>query len=680
MPKEFFDIDELEGEKRENAIIARDKSLRKDMMAATSDLWDRKTKAQDYAVGNQWDSYVQRRMLNRRKFCLTIPLIKPTINQAAGVQVQNPRDIQVKAEKDGSEFSADIVTSLVKHAEEKGKARFKKSQCYKSGLTTAESSIALFVDKSQGLGGRIRIVKTDDFEVIWDPTASNYDVNDPETGAMAVIWEPWVRKDVVEKAYPDKVDKLRSSSNRGFFEPVMGAVNSIVTRMTGRRRRDNFTRFGGFQTNLHGMQNRYKYQISHTFTKLRKECIRWIDIKRGPVEGKVLRKDDEIKAARKQTKLHPKTFEIEEIVCDVMHHTIRRGDVFLEEIIDENDGLEMFSLIPFVPHYDNGYKSGDAEDMVGTQDEINWAHSMKLNLIKNLANTGWKIVRDVTGAFSDWLKAHGTEDGIVINETDGGGKVEKIKPNEFPASLDLVEERAKENLKLITNIRTEDPTADSDLSGRAIALKQQGSLVGSAPKLSNWDMSMAMYAELLVGMVVRTGAYTIDEIKAIIDEDKILRSAIMDKARGIVKQKLTASGFELPEQPTQPLVDENMQGNLRQSAIDLFKQEVKVFERISAIVDSIAEPIADRLLIEEIESIANSEYSTTIVTSPYTQTHRLAQSATAFELNKALIEGNQLPLSRETLIESTDLDGKDEEIEKGKALQSQLAGQAGGGG
>ena len=91
---------------------------------------------------------------------------------------------------------------------------------------------------------------------------------------------------------------------------------------------------------------------------------------------------EQITAAKKATKENPEVFSVEEVDTFVMHHTIRVGDTFLEDRIDELNGVQMFPIVPYWPYEINGYKSGISEDLIGTQQEINWTHSMALNQVK----------------------------------------------------------------------------------------------------------------------------------------------------------------------------------------------------------------------------------------------------------------------------------------------------------
>ena len=62
--------------------------------------------------------------------------------------------------------------------------------------------------------------------------------------------------------------------------------------------------------------------------------------------------------------------------------------------------------------------------------------------------------------------------------------------------------------------------------------------------------------------------------------------------------------------------------------------------------------------------------------SPMAPTHRIAKAAELFELNKTLVENQQIPIGRSQLVQATDVDNKDEIIAEGEKQMAQIA-QAG---
>ena len=672
-------------------ILAKVREFRDDAISGNMDKFERMGRAQDFKVGRQWDPGVKAENEAKGKFCLTIPLVKPTIKQVVGTEIDNPKDFKVKPVRAGTSTSANILTALAKHAMDSEHAKFEKTQTFEAGITTAEGNLGFFIDKrSDPKHGNLTIEKLNEFEVMWDPTSNVYDPNSIRAGAKYCIWSPWVDKDQVHKEYPDKMSELEGRSDAA--PGVMGYIQGFVDWMVGAAS-TVLTTFGIGGDGSKDEISKYRYCKTHTWWREAVTSLWWYDLRKSeldamvlvpgamvdfenPETGEVQRvevTEKMIKNVRKRVEDNPEVFELEETVYDLMHHTINIGEVFLEDRVDElnlaQSGITFFPIVRFNPNFDNGFQQGMAEDMIGTQEEINYTHSMKLNIIKKLANTGYIIKEDVGDNYKQWLEDHGGEDGVVLEEIKGGGKVEKIKPNEYPVGADRMTEQAKENLKLITNVRTEDPSTDKDRVASAIMLKQRASIKGHSPTMMNWDYSMSIGGNLLIEIIRHNDIYSEDEIREIVSEDELIDQELMTEARQIVRQQFEGEGWMDP--PQEPMITdpEAQAGELAQ-----YQQQVEEYTKFTQTVDELARPIAEAMLMDEIHHLRKGRYSTKVTLSPYAPTLRMAKTAELFELNEVLLKNQQVPVSRKLLVEATDVDNKEEIIEDGERQMAQMAG------
>jgi len=91
----------------------------------------------------------------------------------------------------------------------------------------------------------------------------------------------------------------------------------------------------------------------------------------------------------------------------------KAGWCTLYEVIYSSTYLRSkYSYKGYIPGIPQGYKAGMSEDAIGIQEEINYGRSQTLNIIKNLANTGWKG-KKISDPYKTFLEAHGGEDGIA---------------------------------------------------------------------------------------------------------------------------------------------------------------------------------------------------------------------------------------------------------------------------
>ncbi|KKK69349.1 hypothetical protein LCGC14_2934930, partial [marine sediment metagenome] len=375
-----------------------------------------------------------------------------------------------------------------------------------------------------------------------------------------------------------------------------------------------------------------------------KNCVHWFDKRESELDSKFIHKDSEIAAAKKATKASeekakldrekatafavesgadlrdPKiqevieeagipVFSIEEVVCNIMHHTIRVGDTFLEDREDELNGVQMFPIVFFWPKWVNGYKSGVAEKLIGIQEEINWTHSMALNLVKQIANTGVIIRDDPNGEYSDWLKENLGTSGVVLNETKAGGKIEFLDPPAFP-TMEIFTQQAMQNANRITGIVSlpeKDPKA---LSGRAKFLDRQKETQGTMSLNLNWNYTLAILGDLIVDIIRKNDIFSEDEIREVVDKDDLLDEEILDEARGVVISLFQQQGGTVPEQPQSPnpIRMSNAPAINQAEMLDKFQEEQALFQSFVDQVDAAARPIAEEILINLIHSMKTGEY------------------------------------------------------------------------
>lgn len=656
-------------------ILDKVKKFRENAISGSSNLFDRMRKAEDYKKGYQWDPAVKQANEDKGKFCLTIPIIKPSIKQVVGTEVQNPKDYKVRNTKGGSATIAKVLTALAKHATDSEQVIFERTQRFEAGLSSGVGVMGFFIDKSEDpRHGNMRIEKLNEFEVCFDPNCKVYDPNTRRVGCEYIIWEPWDIKGEVEAEYPDKKDELKAMGKSGAGGMVMGAVTSFIDWLVGTDL-ERASTFGNLERQEVRELEKYRYQKSHTWWREYKRCILFYDSRKSEIESALVTQDAKIARAKKAAERWPDVFSYEEVVRSVMHHTIRVGDTFLEDRIDELNGCNMFPLVPYYPSFDNGYKAGMSEDAIGVQDEINYGRSQTLNIIKQLANTGW-IGKQFKGGYEEFLEAHGGEDGVVLDASKAGGELKKVEPSGYPIGFERFTEQGLEHAKVILNVRTEDPSFDTkNMSGRAIALKQQSSLTGSASLFRNHDYTMSIEGNLLIEIIRNNGIYSEDEIRAIVEEEDLIDAELLGQARQMVIQQLGVAGYQIPEQPMPPDMNALQQfpPEVQQVSMNQYQQEVELFQKLMTQMDEIARPVAEELMFEEIKNIKKGKYNTKVTLSPMAPTFRIARAMELFELNETLLKAGQVPVSRRLLVQATDVDNKEEIIEEGERQMAQVA-------
>jgi hypothetical protein len=93
---------------------------------------------------------------------------------------------------------------------------------------------------------------------------------------------------------------------------------------------------------------------------------------------------------------------------------------------------------------------------------------------------------------------------------------------------------------------------------------------------------------------------------------------------------------------------------IAQAAINEYQNELELYRRFTRELDEIARPIAERMLLDEMENVGKGRYGTKVSLAPAAETMKVIKAMEVFELNKVLIESQHQPLSRKVLVEAAD--------------------------
>jgi len=610
--------------------------------------------------GDPWDP--QERAWNeaRGKACIHIPLIRPQVSFLSGQVVQNPKDITMVNHHGGMKLLADLQTALIKHAMSDESAKFELAHWFQSGAETSSGYLGVFVSKARDpLYGDLEIRKLDPFDVTPDPTCKVYDWNSIQDGAKFVFWEPWVDKDYIKEKYPSKWREVVPDGPGG-----QTFASRALRFVFGVRKRSVATASGELLTEDY---SELKVKLSHCWWKEYKTVHYFYDLRNGEEsEPQVITDKKELAKARAAMKDYEGTFELKKAIVPCMNHTVYANDVLLEHTQDElgmlKTGMTLFPIIPFYPYFSSGYKSTIVDDLIGVQQFVNYTRSVTFNLLKGQANRGWKIKRDA-GGFTEWLQNHGSEDGVVIDESRGGGKVDKIDPAPLSNAHENLTQIGKGEFREITNMRTDAPERDQeDLSGRAIALKKESSETGISPILLNFDYSLNILGNYLSTVIRTTKVYSLREIKMVVEEKRLVDPKLLDEARQMVAMQL---GIQIPE-PERFSKDQimNMPVEQAEAATAQLEKLEQARQQVIATIDEIATPMVIAGMVDALRNPINGRYFASVTTSASAPSARYRQFAETVELNDIMIKSGLPPLPPKRIIEASDVPNKEAILEE----------------
>lgn len=635
----------------------------------------RMTENERFKIGRQWDHDDVSFSEANGKFSLTINEILPIVLDMAGTQEENPLDYKVRNVKGGTQTVADVLSALAKNVMDKSMGREEASRAFESGVTTARGFLGWDIDfTNDPLNGDFVLKELDPFMVLPDPTCKEYDYNKEKGGAKYIWVDEWEDKEKIEAQNPDKKQEIKEATFDLTKHTLFGRFSGIMGKM-----------FGGVGPNLH-LKDDYRHHDEHTFieemgnntTKQtnnhRVSTCWWKEWKKGiyvqkldsPLTYLALTDPKDISDAKKITakddniKIIEKDRDGNQLTVPVLNKTRMIGDVILEHIEDPFDGMNLYPVNRFAPYFDHGYEYPPVENLKGPQKLINFTFSSVVNMLKGLSNTGW-ITGQTTQRKKQELEETGNQDGIVLDITNYGNKLEKIKPNDFPLGLDIITERGKQNMREISQVQLEVPAKRAE-SGRALAIREQQSAKTKGIIFRNWNQTNILNARVLIELIRNTNVFSNDEILAIVDEEDLLDGEIMDQARGIVLSVIQQQGKEIlspPQQPN-PIRMATAPPVQQAEALDLFLKDSQIYQRFVEKVEQKAIPIAKELILRLVKDMQQGRYGTKVDTSPMAPTLRIAQRLESLALDEQLIRGGRPGISRKKLIEISDIPDKEE--------------------
>ena len=636
-------------------------------------IFRRMTENERFKIGHQWDEDDRSFNEAHKKFSLTINEILPIVLDIAGTQEENPLDYKVRNVKGGTQVIAEILTSLAKNVMDKSMGREETSRSFESGITTARGFLFLDIDYTNDpLNGDLVLKEPDPFMVLPDPTCKTYDYNAEKGGAKYIWIDEWEDKEKAEARWPDK--EIKSAS---FDMMPKGRWGGILNFM-----------FGGGGPSLH-LRDDYRHHDEHTFKEEMEKnvskqtnnyristCL-WKEWKKGayvqriddPLNYLALTDPKDIAEAKRIASTNENIKVIEKdpygnpLTVPILNITRLAGDIFLEHIPDPFDGMNLYLIVRFAPYFDHGYEYPPTENLIGPQKLINYTFSSLVNILKNLANSGWKVGK-TTQRWMEWLEEHGGEDGLVLPLDKFGEKAEKIVTTNYPIGFDVITERGKQNMREISQVQLMVPKTGRPESGKAKQIDEIRQQRTKGIIFRNWNHTNIMLARLMVELMRNTKVFSDDEIMAVIDDEDLLDAKILDQAKGIIINQIQQQGGTIPEwpEPPNPIRARNAPPELQAQMLDKFQERMGIFQQFVEQVEQAAIPIAKDIVLKLLRKMQQGRYGIKVDTSPMAPTLRMARRLEALELDDQLLRGQRQGISRRKLIEISDIQDKEEII------------------
>ncbi len=640
----------------------------------------RMTKAQNFKCGRQWAKEDLEYNQSHHKHSATINQVLPIVNFLDGEQVRNPRDLTAVPQKGGNQARARLLTALMKEVCDSSHGRHQQATAFNSGVTTARGYLGIDTSYWADPFGDLQLCTYGAFSVLPDCQRRRYDPNDWREGWRYVFVDEWEPQEKIKAQFPDKAYDLGHAhyGGGGDARGWMGRIlNYLFPGNEAWDTRDDYRDPSQAEDPEPATRTKWEdhYRVSTCYWRdwrkgvylQRLDVPNWFVVLYRPYDinrAKELIAEAENAGLPSPVKLIDKGDDGLPLVVPVLMRTRMIGDVILDHTEDPFDGIWQYPIVPFNAYFEDGIEFGVIDNLIGPQEVCNWAWSMCLNLIKKLANTGWRV-KSALGPMKAWLEAHGSEDGIIIEEDNFGGKIEKLEPSPYPAGFQNIMANASMQMREIANVRTERPEFDNkSMSGVAIARKQASSDQGAAVLFSNWDMTLEILGGGLIEHIMRRRTYTREEILDLVDREDLIDAELLEKA----KEAMMAGAGISPVPPQMPPPELLARATPEVQAVMIrdHQEHLAAWMLAKLEAEKRAPDMAVAMLLDELTEIqqGKTKFGVKSNLSESATTFREMTFAQMMDLDAALRQRGEMGVPREELIKASDVPHKEAILQK----------------
>ena len=625
---------------------------------------DRAQVNQDYERGDQWSAEEWDIYKSKGVDPVTINECRPAVKGLVGLQLSDQQELRVRPRKNATESSARVYSELLKHTQDLAYSDFKYTDLFHQGLSDPEAFIAVNIDKRANINGQPQLKVYGQMDVDVDPNNDTYDISGGESehdGAEFVILKDWVPIDWLNKQYPDKAMDINNHRN---FDP--GDTTNADTQM------ENFVKwhtdsgamfidddeFGNEDTDKY-LRDRYRYRMYTVYWRENVDAVYVSDRQTGTTKRFTDSKN--IRRFRRLVKKSDR-FEVINDTGKKLHRTVMLGNVIMLETKADPFGEQIsdYPVFRFSTFWKDGKASAFLDDIVQLNHEKNIHRTQNIKILNSVANSGY-IVGGGTKPKLQALANYGSVDNVIIDASDYGGKVEKIKPNPLSPGHFTMDQVFSSDLERVSGIdeNTKGITDDKNQSGRAKFLQDTSNKRASGMIIAhNFYHTLELLGVFLLKMIRHNEIYTPEEIRQVVSESTLVDKTLMDRARRSLQDR---TGADLPQPSPLPPVTPEMLAGVRpedqtdfletiQSGTEVATQYLKDFPRLSERFEEVVKEEAIDLLMAELKDDGVAEYGIKVTLSPTSPTSRMS---TAADLG-ALVQAG-IPVPPQIFVDATDL-------------------------
>lgn len=477
-----------------------------------------------YTAIRQWDQADLDKLDAEGRPHLTIPLIAPVVNTLVGHQIDNEQQFRLYPRRGGSRAVAALGTELLKHALDDCDGLDHFTEVFQDGLIGAVGVIEI---EKQRLRDKINgelVIRKR------SPFSVLFDQNAAEydfnESGRRIFEEIWMTAEEIKLGFNKNIRDIQQATASPRFDEEKVSLDDdyAESRSVAPERRDQYLVNKAYWREW--LKNVYLVDLSTWSTRLLV----------GPKMIEFAKRAIEVhKAQAAELGMQPRLRIIERAGW-MLYKTHFVGEMELLHVKDPWNGIMDFPLVPFYPYWADGYPMGVVDNLKDQQRELNKRVSQELHILNTTANAGWEVDEANDAEALKDLKAHGAETGFVLDRSKFGGKVQKITPNQLPIGHHLMAEMHEKYIDKSSGV---DPNLRGakmgDESGKAITARFAAGMTVSAVVHKNFRRTQKTVARFLWDVIRQrdengeSSVYSDKEIESIVQEANLQEFATVDE-------------------------------------------------------------------------------------------------------------------------------------------------------
>jgi len=391
-----------------------------------------------YTGEGQWDEATKAKLASEGRPALTFNMVLAVVNTALGDQLSRQVQMGFKPRRNASREVATVLNKLAMQIMHANRYRYVEMAVLGDGLIQDRGYFDVRMDFSDHMQGEVKIKSLDPASVVLDPDAKEYD---PNTWTEVMTSE-WLSLEDIEGLYgADKAEQLRG---------LVAAGDSI--RFDSVRFEEKT--FGGDTLGVYGYTgaDSGENRDIKSIRVVERQHYKWVNERMfvDPATGDMAEVPSGWDDAKMQAFAEKMQLSIHKRPGRRVRWTVSADHVVL---YDDWSLYRTFTIVPYFPYFRRGTPFGMVRNLVSPQEYLNKTRSQELHIVNTTANSGWTVEEGaLTNMTEDDLESRGAETGLVLVHARGSQPPQKIQPNQVPAGLDRISEKASVSIREISGV------------------------------------------------------------------------------------------------------------------------------------------------------------------------------------------------------------------------------------